>query len=231
MHYFFVIALAACGGSSSLDPGAGDDPGGGTNTLFVNGEITARPRLTNALKDTDFDTEVSIRVMLGQQDVTGGSVTVTTSSGEFPLTYRTDDDRWRATLSGYDEVYVLDIESGADTVTGVRVDGPDLHHFTKPTAGATVDATMPLDIAWASDVEADSAWIDAEEIENLAIPDTGKYVLASGALKADKDQARTNRLRLSRADRVTPSGAVGGSELTVEISNSIEVVASPNPAL
>jgi hypothetical protein len=225
----FLVLVAACGGGSVLDPGAGDDPGGGTNTLFVNGDVSAHPRITNARSDVDFDTSISVRVMLNQQAVTGGTVTVTSSSGEFPLAYRPQENRWEGTIAGYDEVYILDVESGADKVTGVRVDGPDLHYFEKPIAGATVDSRMPLDVAWNADQTADSASIDAEEIDTIGIPDTGKYVLAAGALKSDKDTARTNRVRLTRANRVTPKGAVGGSEVSVEVENSIEVVAMPNP--
>lgn len=223
--------LAACGGGSVLDPGAGSDPGGGTSTLFVDGNVSARPRLTNGQSAIDFDTTFSVRVMLGQQAVTGGSVKVTSNSGDFLLTYRPQENRWEGIASGYDEVYILDVESGADKVTDVRVDGPDIHVIKKPTTGATVDSTLPLEVTWASDNTADSAWIDAEEIDDIAIPDSGKYMLAGGALKAEKDQARVNRVRVGRSNRVVPSGATGGSEMTVEIENSIEVVAQPNPAL
>ena len=191
--------------------------------------MTAHPRINNARNDVDFDTSISVRVMLNQQAVTGGTVIVTSNSGEFPLTYRPSENRWEGTISGYDEVYILDVESGPDKVTGVRVDGPDLHYFKKPTAGATVDSRMPLDISWGSDQTADSASIDADEIDKIGIPDTGTYLLAAGALKADRDQARTNRIRLNRSNRVTPKGAVGGSELSVEVENSIEVVAMPIP--
>ena len=53
-----------------LDPGSGNDPGGGTSTLFVDGNVSARPRLTNAQGSLDFDTVFEVRVMLGQKAVT-----------------------------------------------------------------------------------------------------------------------------------------------------------------
>ena len=227
-----IVAAVGCGGTGSdLEPGSGDDPGSGTSTLTVDGVMTAKPRLVNARNSGDFETSLSVRVMLGLQAVTGGRVTVTSSSGTVALIYRPDENRWQGTSAGYDEVYVLDIESGADAVTGVRVDGPDLHFFTAPMIGATVDSTLPLEVKWDSDETADSTSIDTEEIDRFAIPDTGAYVLAAGTLRAESDQTRVNGIELVRANRVTPAGAAGGSEMVVAIENHIEVVVQPNPAL
>jgi hypothetical protein len=225
-----LVFTIACGGGSVFDPGAGNDPGEGTSTLTVDGSMTARPRINNARDARDFETSLEVRVMLGSQAVTGGTVTVRSASGDVALIYRPDENRWEGTAPGYDEVYILDVESGTDRVTDVRVDGPGIHFFTKPVAGATVDSTMPLQIEWAGD-EAASAWLDPEELDDVAIPDTGSYLLAGGALKADADEARVNRLELGRANRVTPAGAVGGSEMTVAVRNRIEVVVQPNPSL
>lgn len=231
--FFLLVSIlgtnGACG--SDLDPGAGDDPGKGTSTLLINGDITARPRLTNARDPGDFDTELRVRVTLNLQPVTTGTVTVTSSSGKVPLIFRPDPARWEGTAAGYDEVYVLDIESGADSVQGVRVDGPDIHVFTAPMVGATLDSTQPLRVTWDSDQAADSASISVGEIDNLAIPDSGDYTLAGGSLRAEVDRARENTIELSRMNRVTPAGAVGGSDFSVTIENRIDVVAQPNPAL
>jgi len=223
-----LVFTFACGGGSVLDPGAGNDPGDGTSTLTVDGSMTARPRIDNARDARDFETSLSVRVMLGTQAVTGGTVTVRSASGDVSLIYRPDENRWQGTSPGYDQVYILDVESGADRVNDVRVDGPSIHFFTKPTPGATVDSTMALQIEWDGD-EAASAWLDPEELDEFAIPDTGTYLLAGGALKADSSEARVNRLELGRANRVTPAGAVGGSEMTVAVENRIEVVVQPDP--
>jgi hypothetical protein len=226
-----AAAAGACGGSD-LDPGAGNDPGRGTSTLLVNGDITARPRLANARDRGDFETEISIRVSRDQQAVTTGTVTVTSASGEIPLTFRPEDGgRWRGTAAGYDEVYILDVLAGDDLVENVRVDGPDIHVFTAPVAGATVDSTMPLRVVWDADQDAASASIDTDELDKVAIPDSGEYMLSAGALKAEKDKAHENAIELARTNRVTPSGAVGGSDFSVRIENRISVVAQPNPAL
>jgi hypothetical protein len=227
-----TTTLGACGGiDSDLEPGAGNDPGTGTSTLAIEGDIRAEPRFVNARASGDFDTELSVEVTLNLQVVTTGNVTVTSSSGSVPLVFRADTNRWEAIAAGYDEVYVVDVDSGDDFVHGVRVDGPDIHVFGEPTLGATVDSTVPLKVTWASEEAASSASIKAEEIDRVAIPDTGLYMLSGGALKADKDTARENTLELVRMNRVTPAGAVGGSEVSVTVENRIEVIAMPNPAL
>ncbi|MBA3453799.1 MAG: hypothetical protein H0T42_11960, partial [Deltaproteobacteria bacterium] len=86
-------------------------------------------------------------------------------------------------------------------------------------------------VAWSCDDDADSASVRADNIDRVAISDTGTYSLAPGALKAKPDQAETNELELRRTNRVTPRGGAAGSEWTVTIENHIEVVALPNPAL
>lgn len=226
-----ALVLAACGGGSSLDPGAGDDPGDGTSTLFVDGRASAEARLANARTNAEFDTDFSIRVLLNDVPVTTGTVTITSASGTFALTYSGEEGRWTGRQNGYDEVYILDVESGADNVFGVRVDGPDVHVFSAPVAGATVDSTMPLEINWNRDNTADIASIDTGRIDKLSIPDSGTYMLSAGALEAERDKARENAIQIERTDRVVPAGAVAGSEFSVRIRNAIGVVAAPNPAL
>jgi len=225
----YVVAislLTACGGSD-LDPGSGNDPGAGNGTLVVDGTARAEPRVSNALVASDFDTEFEVRVQLQGVDVTTGSVVVTSESGAFELTL--SDQRWRGSSPRYDEVYLLDVVNGEDTVEGVRVDGPDIHSFVDPLPGATVDATLPLEIQWTGDRGAVSASIDADEIDTVAISDSGTFSLAPGSLKTDSDKARENTLRLTRNNLIVPAGAAAGSEWRVSIRNEIQVLAAPAP--
>jgi hypothetical protein len=229
----FVLSLTACGGGSDLDPGSGNDPGSGTNTLLVSGRVSAEARLTNARASAEFDSDFSIKILLNQTPVTTGTVTITSASGTFPLAFTTFDgeSRWTGRANGYDEVYVLDVESGADNVHDVRVDGPDIHTFKSPLAGATVDSTMQLAIAWDRDDEATIASIDTDRLDRISIADSGNYMLTAGALQAEKDQPRENAIEIERTNMVTPAGALAGSELSVRVRNEITVVAAPNPAL
>jgi hypothetical protein len=228
----FVIA---CSSNHPLDPGAGSDPGGGTQTLLVTGDAHATPRITNATSDADFDTDFSVDVSLAGATVSTGTVTVTSSSGSISLVFQTDQagSSWRGTASGYDEVYQLDVTSGPDTVTGVRVDGPDIHSFTAPLPGANIDTTMPLTVTWDRAAEAHSATLrtdgDNGGSGELAIPDSGSYDMAANFLRADPQAVRTDMLRLVRENEVTPAGAAAGSLVTVTIENDVEVVALANP--
>lgn len=221
-----VLSFCACGGGSSLDPGSGDDPGTGTSTLMVDGTAHASPRVANASARGDFDTTFSVRVQQNGQAVTTATVEVTSSSGTVLLQLG-DENRYVGTASGYDEVFVLDVESGADYARDIRVDGPAIHTFTKPLAGATVDASLPLDIAWRSGDAAASAELRTDELDDISMPDTGKYTLAALALKTESDKTRVNELEIRRTNRVTPASTIGGSEWTVSVSNHIDVVAMP----
>jgi len=227
-----LVLFAACGGSP-LDPGAGDSAGTGTSTLLVNGSATATPRIANAQQASDFDTAFSVRIQLAGAPVTTGTVTMTSSRGATTLAFTSVGDQaghWTGDATGYDEVYQLDVTSGADKVSGVIVDGPDIQVITSPTAGATVDASMPFMATWDRAVTADVARFDMEKIDSLVVPDTGSYSVSAGTLKTSQDKAEPNTIRLTRENRVTPAGALTGSQMTVGVENELDVVAAPCPS-
>lgn len=231
MRHFLVSTLFVClgCGGSALDPGSGNSAGDGTNTLFVDGSARAQPLVTNASDAHDFNTEFEVRVALNQQVVTTGTVTMTGNSGTTELVFSPDGDfggRWHGIASGYDEVYIMDVDSGPDNVHGVRVDGPDIHVFTAPLPGDTVDSLQPLDLTWDCDDTADEITLRAGEVDNIAITDQGSFTLPAGTLRADSSQSVDNELRLTRSNRVTPSGGVPGSELTVSVRQEITVLAA-----
>jgi hypothetical protein len=228
---FASIALLAACGSDPLDPGAGDDPGGGTATLLVDGRASAEPRFSNAKVATDFDTDFSIRISLNNVPVTTGTVTIQSRYGEAPLTWAADPGRWEGRMANYDEVYRLDVDSGADNVHGVIVDGPDIHVFTAPLAGATLDSTMQNPLTWDRDESADVTTFDAQEVDHITISDSGSYMMGVGVLRAEKDKAREDRLQISRTNHVAPAGAIAGSDFAVTVTNEIDVIVAPNPAL
>jgi len=228
MRHFLVSMLsvcAACGGGA-LDPGSGNSAGDGTNTLFVDGSARAEPLVTNASDVHDFNTEFEVRVRLNDQSVTTGTVTMTGNSGTTELVFG-DNESWHGVATGYDEVYILDVDSGPDNVHGVRVDGPDIHVFTAPLPGDTVDSLQPLDLTWDCDDTADEITLRAGEVDNIAITDQGSFTLPAGTLRADSGQTVDNELRLTRANRVTPSGGVPGSDMTVSVRQEITVLAAP----
>lgn len=235
-----LIIVGACSSSDPFDPGSGDSAGSGTGTLVVQGAVSAQPRVAAAMTPADFDSEFAVEVALGGVPVTSGTVTMTSKSGKVALVFEpgqnTDAGAWRGQAATYDEVYQLDVASGTDRVTGVRVDGPDIHWFTAPTVGATVDATQALPLTWDRGEAADVAALRDGDGgggggggNGLVIPDSGTYSLAPGSLHSEKDKAQPNTLRLQRTNRVTPAGAAAGSELDVSVTNTVDVVAQPNP--
>jgi hypothetical protein len=225
LAYMLFMGTLACG-AGPLEPGVGDDPGSGSSTLRVNAEVTATGRIVNAREGTDFDTSIHVRIEKNGQLVTTGTVTMRSSGGDVPLIFDSGDEggRWRGSQSGYFEVYELEVDAGDDDVSGVRVDGPALHYFTAPLPGATIDATMPLLVTWASDEEAQTATIKTKEIDELTITDSGSFTLPVGAIKSKPEETENEELRLRRSARITPAGAVVGSELRVVVSNRIEVL-------
>ncbi len=227
-----LVFATACSGSP-LDPGAGDSQGTGTSTLLVNGSAIATPRIANAQVANDFDTSFSVRIQLGTAPLSTGTVTMTSAHSKTTLAFNGTSGqagRWEGDAPGYDEVYQLDVTSGTDSVTGVIVDGPDIQVITAPTAGATIDSTMPFTATWDRAFAADEAKIDpGDAIDPITVPDSGTYSVSAGVLHADQNQARTNTFRLTRTNRVSPVGAVTGSSLSVSVENELDIVAAPCP--
>ena len=225
-----LLVLGACSNSpDSLAPGAGNQPGTGTGTLAVDGLVLASPNGFNGPANDDFEAEFSVRVLRNNQPVANGTVTITTAAGKIPLTYQLG--RWRGVAPIYDEVYVLDIASGTDRVDAVRIDGPDVHVFTEPSAGQTVPSTLPVPIKWNRSDEADSAAVRTDTVDWIEIPDAGSYALRAGAFKSDPSRPLMHTLQLARTNRVVPAGAVAGSTWKVTIVNQLIVNTDPTPRL
>jgi hypothetical protein len=222
-----IPVVTACSDNGDLDPGAGNAPGEGSFTLFVDANVEARPLVPNAAKRVDFTTSFQVRLARGDTPVTTGEVLIESSAGLVALTYSTEDNRWTGLQNGYAEVYRLSATAGADTIDGVRVDGPSLHWFTAPTAGATVDTRAPVTVTWSRGDEAETARLDTDQLDELAIPDSGSYSIAAGGFKSKRDDVEQERIRLTRSRRVTPSGALAGSEMQVTVRNEIAVVVAP----
>jgi hypothetical protein len=234
MRNYFIASflLAAACSSSPLDPGAGNSAGTGTSTLLVTGNADAHAQIANAKTAADFTTDVTVHVSLNGQDVTTGTVTINSRSMKQPLALTVDaNHEWQGTIAGYDEVYELAVTAGTDKVSGVIVDGPDIHEFTAPQAGASLDSTMANMLTWERAIVADHASLRVGDLDRLAIDDTGSFSIPAGSLKAEKDQARPNTLELTRANQVVPKGAIAGSMFSVTIQNDLDVIALPNPAL
>jgi len=226
-----IVTLAACT-SDPLAPGSGDQLGTGTTTLQVNGSMVARPKLANAKSAGDFQTEFRVQLSLNNTPVSTGSVVVRTATSDVPLLWKDNGQsagHWEASAAGYSEVYQLDVTSGSDRVSGVIVDGPDIHTITAPTAGAALDASVAIALTWDRSETADEARV-AVENDGIVVPDSGTYSMSPRTLRADKGSTKTNTVRITRTNQVTPAGAVGNSTVSVGVVNEIDVVAMPCPS-
>lgn len=224
------LVLGACGDATApLAPGAGDRDGSGTGTLDVEAAVEVSPRRINAAANSDFTAALSVRVRRGSEAVSTGTVTITTATGKIPLTYV--DGRWRGEAPIYDEVYALDIASGADRVDAVQIEGPDVHVFTEPSPGQTVLVGMPVPLRWRRTRPADSAAVRSNSSDWIDIPDTGAFELPPAAIRPDTTRPVTHTLRLSRTNVVIPAGATEGSTWSVTIENQVTVRTDPTPPL
>jgi hypothetical protein len=227
-----ALTIAACS-SNPLAPGAGDQTGGGSTTLLVTGNASAEPNTPNTKEDTQFTTRFEIDVSLNGIEVTTGTVTVKSATGTATLVFNPNGGqagRWEGSIANYDEVYRFDIVDGTDKVTGVYVDGPDIQLFTSPMAGASLDSTMPNTIKWSRAAAANETRFsvgDGGARNGITIDDSGTYTMAPGSMNTDTTQARPNTLWLTRTNNVTPKGGVAGSQLSVSVSQELDVVALP----
>jgi hypothetical protein len=242
-----VLCLAACGGShsGSAEPdasalaadapgsqpadaaGGGDGSGTGTSTLLVNGVVSASPSINNSSNPADFTTDFSVAVTKATVAVTTGTITMTSTAGAVSLIFDTTTMRWHGAQAGYVGSYTLDVTSGTDAVNAVRVAGPDIHTFTAPLEGATVDSTMVLAVDWVRTGAADAATIRTRALNALMIPDTAAYTLPIGSLRSKPDQTENEQIDLVRVDHIAPGGAVAGSDFQVSVRNSVDLVVSP----
>lgn len=222
----FTIALLtapvfACG--SGLPDGS--SAGEGNQVLEVSGTVEADNQIANASSANDFNTSFEIRVQRDGIDVGDAIVTVESDAGVVELSLNGDGE-YVGGQPGYSEIYRLDIVAGDDFVRGVRVDGPDIHTFITPTAGATVDANADLLVEWRRDETAEAVRIETREMDELSIEDTGSFTAPVAALQWEGDEF-DERVRLERSNRVSPIGAAGDSSFTVRVRNEIEFLAVP----
>lgn len=219
------LLLGGCGSDGVGD--GGNDLGSGTQTLTVQATVEAESVVPNGDTDNDFATSFEVRVRRGDVDVPDATVVIESTAGTVTLTWQGDGEHYRGSQVGYHEVYALDVDAGDDHVHGVQLDGPDLHVFTKPDASAPIDATLPLEVTWSRDEQAEVAGIKTRETDRLTIADTGLFTISPGDLESSPDQTEEEEIRVWRANQLAPAGGAGGSSFEVRIENYVDLVVAP----
>lgn len=226
-----LFVLAACS-RDPLEPGAGNDPGRRTGTIVVGGSVVARPVRANARLPADLTSELQVVVTGGSGFVDTGSVTVTSATGTFPLTFVLDRGLgyWIGSAPSYDEVYVLDVMTDEGTLEGARVDGPDIHVFSQPEEGATVEAAAGLKVVWERHDVADTATMEIDSTLLQYLRDTGETSIAPETLAIVNASGLQHTLRVQRTNSVMlGSGPSQGPVWSASVVNAIDVITPPPP--
>ncbi len=222
-----LLFVVACSGNT-LEPGAGNDPGTQTGAIQVGGGVAAEPLHPNASAPSEFTSNFTVHVSgrLGQVD--DATVTVTSIAGKVQLTLHEERGFafWIGSAPGYDEVYVLDVVTGDGKLLGARVDGPDIHVFSSPEEGATIDPTSPMLFSWDRSDPTNLAVMTIDSAVISYIHDTGEHSVPPELFSLADPDAVQHKVRLARGHSVGASGNSWG----VTIANEIDVMSpTPNP--
>ncbi|MFO0579940.1 MAG: hypothetical protein U1A78_38705 [Polyangia bacterium] len=212
---FGTALLSACGSSDIVDAGSG------TGTLRIDAEISASESVSNALTESQFRTEVSVRITRMGVGVPGASVVIGAAGAPLTLSPANNNGDYRGSLPGYARRYSLDVDAGADNVHGVRLDGPVFHIISAPMQGTLQRAGQPLTVSW-SPGGASAATVEAAEMPETATPDNGVFTVAGSFLVADVGKLKDARVRVRRTNTTVLAGGAAGSTLTVRIRNAVD---------
>lgn len=220
-----AIAMVASACTDPLQPGSGDDVGSGTRTLHVEGSVLG------SSNGVSFLTSFVIQVRRGGAPVTDANVTITSPTGRHVL--HSDvrfPGRWSGSADGYEQVYVLDVESGDDTIRNVRVEGPPPVVFTAPAQDSTIDPASPLEVQWEPRT-ADQMWliINPQGTSFGEIDDDGSFTIPPNTWVTNP--AGSHAVGLTRTNTVTPAGAVEGSRMSVSTNRYLHVCDRPSTGL
>lgn len=226
------VCFSGCGGDPTGPGGIGPDRSGvGSGSLRVDATVSADPsageRATSAGElETHF--EIDVRDGAGV-DVIGAVVIVDSALGPVTLGEGGCGRRYCGRQLGYAPTYELSVTRGADYVDDVRLTGPGFHAVSTPAPGSTVDATLPLNIAWSASGNPDSATLETRETSIEVAGDTGSYTLPAGTLRTRDDRPEDERVRVRRRARLALTGVLPGSELAISIRNGVEFFTAVAP--
>lgn len=212
-----ALVLVACGDGTGPAVER-NDPGTGTSTLRVQGDIEARD------VPGGFVTVMEVRIQDALGDPVSGA-TVTIRNNDLGTTNLLENGvgsgQYRATVNSFPSGdFRLDVVRDTDAVERVIVGGLAVHTITSPAANATVAADQPLVVEWNRPTEAAGADLETRDFSANGISDTGAYTIPANQNPARADQ----RIRLWRYNRVHIAGGLPGSQLTLEVRNTVEPI-------
>ncbi len=202
---FAGLFLAACGSD-----GIGNDTGGGSGTLLVNGTV----------EHNDGRAEFRVRVQLGGADVPNAGVTMESELGEVILVWD-GNDRYRGEQFGWAEGYRLQVAIGEDHNLSGSVDAPGFAALVSP------DPQVPFDPHLAENGVVRVSW-DGERAMAVRVrthsfdwgpfPDEGEVLVP--ATYFDEDQ---QDIEIDRENQVSLAGGLPGSTLSAQMDTDTRV--------
>jgi len=206
-----AAAALACGSTSSNNAAVSrNNPGAGSNTLSVQGDINAST--VNGAPLTTFS--VTVRDGAG---ATVGGATVTVLNPSVPdgvvnlVQVVAGTGPYAASVAAFPSGdFRLNVVKGTDSVQGVVVGGPGMHTINAPAVNATVPANQDLAVSWTTPAVAKQVKVFTRDM-TFSGPDLGAYTI----LAAQNPVRAGQRVRVERTNEVEAAGGLLGSRLIV----------------
>jgi hypothetical protein len=215
-----AAAALACGSTNSSNAVTSrNNPGAGSSTLQVQGDINGATTAGAPL------TTFSVTVRDGAGNTVGGAtVTVTNGSlsgGSITLPQATPPTgAYTGSVAAFPSGdFRLDVVKGTDSVQGLVVGGPGMPTINAPVVSSTTPATANQDLAvsWTTPAVAKQVTVSTRDM-TFTGPDLGAYTIV-----AAQNPARVNqRLRIDRFNEVEAAGGLVGSRLSVMYRAAID---------
>jgi hypothetical protein len=220
-----IVALAAaltaaCGGSTAPAINR-NNPGVGTHTVKVVGDISASDVPGTPNYNTTFDVVVTNN--LGSP-VSAAIVTISNpSAGNIALTESgPGSGNYIASRTAfYDGDFSLTVIRTPDTVSSVVVGGVARFAVTKPLRFDTVLVNQSLLVLWTVPSQAKTAEIETQSFPTTTLPDTGAFRIPGTAFTNPRPD---DRVRVFRNNEVDIAGGLAGSILTLSVRSSADPI-------
>jgi hypothetical protein len=204
--YLLIALIAACGDSSSTDPGTG------TKTLLVRGHVDW---------ESDVDAaELRVSVRRGDINVTDAAVIVHSDLGDVTLIHDSSSGDYIGVQAGWASYYALSVRAGEDRLDG-SIDAPEVPQLTSPDPTVAFDPHDAPDgiitVHWSGST-GDSIRVRYMDFEYEGVDSGHLDVPATVFTEADQE------LELRRGNAVTLAGGLPGSELSARCEETTTVV-------
>jgi hypothetical protein len=215
-----AAAALACGSTSSNNAAVSrNNPGTGSGTLQVQGDINAT-QTTGVTPAPAPATTFSVTVKDGSGgNFSGATVTVLNSSVPDGVVNLAETPAGSGRYSGTVALFAtgdfqMNVVKGTDTVQGVVVGGPGMAAINAPAVSTTGTTTVPanqdLAVSWTTPKIAKAVTVATRDM-SFSGPDLGAYTIVA----AQNVPRLNSRLRVDRFNEVDAAGGLVGSRLSV----------------